>query len=172
MTRLLSPAPSPMANAGQVSNSNGQSEGNWSVVSHRRPIKQWQGCRLSFATLNAKHLVRSRDCIKSVELATLFQDLRWPSVVVVTETDGVAGKTDLVDKLGPRIAHSYDIRWTMRSVDKDGLLAPDARRMVGAGVALLVHKRLRVSIRDLSIPGAMTSVDEFILSLRQSEDVF
>ena len=240
MTTTFIPGLSTLTRIGQDSNNIGHSIDGWKVVSHRKPkcsTRPWQGIRLTFATLNAKFLVRSRNGIKSVELAHQLQAMRWPSVVVITETDGVAGKTDLVDKLGPRIARSYNIRWTMRSVDKDGVHAPDARRMVGAGVALLVHKRLRVSIRDLSVPGveqadekwldghlrvwrldplppptnglhiyrkhetlqrpviitgtyapprgcpwgirvraclfrAMISVDEFIMSLRQSEDVF
>ena len=124
--------------------------------------RHWKGCRVSFMTLNAKRLTSSRNGLKVVEFSQLLKNMKWPAIVVVTEVDGVAGRTKLEDQLGPGITDWYHVRYTMRSVGLDGLSAPRGHRIVGGGVALLVNKRLCVTIREAHIPGVSQEEEKWI----------
>ena len=122
-------------------------------ISSLPAIDTWHGCRVSFLMDNAKRLTRSKDGAKVIDFVNLLRQSKWPSLVVITEIDGVAGKTDLRLQLGKEVCKLYQIRYTMRSIALDGVSTPRSNLVVGGGVALLVHRRLQVSIRDVNIPG-------------------
>lgn len=133
-------------------------EPEWLSVSrnrrnHMAGCANWSGCRVSFLTLNAKRLTRSKDGGKAADFAILLEQSNWPSLVAVTEVDGISGKTDLAAELGKDICRRYHLRYSMRSVALDGISIPRSDKLVGGGIALLVHRRLNVDIRDVNIPG-------------------
>ena len=112
---------------------------------------QWLGGRVSYLMVNAQSLMHSKNGAKCADLENLLERYRWPSLVFVSEVDGVNGKLDVADRLGPAIRRSYGIQWSLRSSSlSDGPL--DGRRKVGGGIALLVHRRLQVTVRDMSLP--------------------
>jgi hypothetical protein len=128
----------------------------------RRERNAWNGCRVSFMTLNAQRLLYGNKGEKVIQLEALLKEQKWPSIVVITEVNGVAGKHDMVDKFGPVISKFYHIRYTFRSVGLDGLSIPIGRRLVGGGVALLVNKRLGVGIREAHIPGVRAEDEKWL----------
>ena len=110
----------------------------------------WRGTSVSFLTVNAQSLTKSKNGVKMLDFERLLEKFHWPALVLVTEFDGVAGKTNARDKLGEVICRRYDIEVTMRSTSIDDGPAMN-RGKVGAGLCLLVHKRLQMSIRPLSL---------------------
>lgn len=134
--------------------------------------------RITFGTVNAKFLFTQADLrsksqppnkaarkrakrsmdldplsMKVELLSDLLSSLRWPDIFVVTETAGAAG-TEVLDWLMFTEIHSkYQAVWTNRSVSKFGGAA-DSSSLVGAGVLLLVHRRLRAQIKSfpLNVP--------------------
>lgn len=96
--------------------------------------------------MNAKFLFTRSSTGKIYELASLLELLRWPDIFVVTETAGAAGTEGFwwLDQSG--ISHRYQSFQTNRSTAKNGGAADDSR-LVGAGVLLLVNRRLRAEIR-------------------------
>jgi len=113
----------------------------------------WKGVHVSFLTLNAQSLTRSKDGNKLADFERLLKQFRWPAIVVVTELDGAAGKTKLHDLLSPHMLKLYDLRYTMRSTNlNDG--PTNLRGKIGGGVALLINRRLGVTVRELSLPVA------------------
>ena len=112
---------------------------------------RWAGAKVSYLLVNAQSLVKSPGGVKMVDFELLLEKYHWPSLVCVTEVDGAAGKLDLEDRLRDQIMRRYDVRYSMRSVSKTG--GPVTNRgKVGGGIALLVHRRLCVTIRDMSLP--------------------
>ena len=104
---------------------------------------------VSFATVNAKFLL-TRDLEKIYGLSDLLKMLRYPDLFVITELAKAAG-VDANEWLSVAGINSYyDSVWSCRSVSKSGGAA-DVSRLVGGGVMLLVHRRLRVNISTVFV---------------------
>ena len=102
--------------------------------------------RVSFLSANACHLLLTAE--KAIHLRNLLCNHGWPSLVCITEVDGLMGRPgdDLYQFLrnGTNLCSVYDILWTQRSCEYDGS-APRAGKPgpTGGGVMLMVHKRLQ-----------------------------
>ena len=85
---------------------------------------------------------------KAIGLAKLAKSDGYPDFVAYTEVSGPAGSGDLRKWLGPKMSEQYSIMlWSQRSVAADGIHG--AAATAGGGIALLVHKRLNVTARQL-----------------------
>ena len=103
--------------------------------------------------LNAKHLFAKRnDGAKIGELGRLLGERGFPDLVTITELSGASGQFDVRKKLAAHsgILKEYKVVFTQRSVDLEGG-PPNTRCLVGGGVALLVHKRLGVTVSQMPI---------------------
>jgi hypothetical protein len=105
--------------------------------------------RLTFGTVNAKFLLT--DSMEKVQsLALLLRQLKWPDIFVVTELGRAAGTDARMWLDQTDILRQYSPFWTNRSISKHGGAADDTR-LVGAGVLLLVHRRLRANVSCVKI---------------------
>ena len=87
---------------------------------------------------------------KAAGLAKLAKDNGYPDFIGYTELSGPAGSVDVRQWIGKAMCAQYNIvLWSQRSVAVDGKLG--AHGNSGGGIALLVHKRLRVSARELHL---------------------
>ena len=109
---------------------------------------KWTGGKVSYLIVNVNGLMTTE---KAMDLGHLLEKFRWPSLIMISETDGVARKSNLHAKLGPDVCRRYNIRYSMRSTSLTGLPL-HARGRVGGGIALLVHRQLQMSIREMSLP--------------------
>lgn len=104
-----------------------------------------------FQFLNvARGMTKEFGAIKAAGLARLAKSDGYPDFVAYTELSGPAGQGDVRKWLGPKMSRQYSIMlWSQRSVSVDG--QHGARADAGGGIALLVHKRLRVTARQLPV---------------------
>jgi hypothetical protein len=108
------------------------------------------GRQLSYLSLNAKTLMSAT---KPALLWRLVNNdkmrfARPPDLIAVTEVGGASGSCDVRKRLGPTWLRSYDVLYSLRSTTCDGLSAAASSSHVGGGIALLVHKRLKLSARE------------------------
>jgi len=115
------------------------------------PEWKWAGGKVPYLMLNANALSKSKNNVKALDFGLLLQKFRWPSLVMVSEVDGIARKTNLHTLLGHDICRQYHVQYSMRSTSLGGQPL-HSRGKVGGGIALLVHKRMRMSIRSMSLP--------------------
>ena len=105
--------------------------------------------RVQFLNL-AKGLAKEHKKQKGSGLALLALKARYPDLIAYTELFGPTGTADLRQWLGQRMSGEYTtMLWSQRSVGKDGVTAADNN--AGGGIALLVHKRLNVVVRELDL---------------------
>jgi hypothetical protein len=117
-----------------------------SPVTKSSTEREWAGIRVSFSLLNAKFMTSSPS--KAIELSVLLENKKWPNIVVITEVGGYAGNVNLYDFFSSTIiGKKYDLFWTVRSISKHGK-APDPTKLNGGGVALLVAKKLCVTVSE------------------------
>lgn len=119
--------------------------------SFRPPGRAWAGRRVTFALLNAKHLLaKANVAIKTIQLRDLLRARHWPDIVTITELSGASGRTDVRRALGSAITARYHVVFTQRSVDLAGG-SPNPQHLVGGGVALLVSKGMHVSVSEMRL---------------------
>ena len=117
------------------------------------------GCRLSFATCNARNLCSASDAGKVHDLAALLglraplrvgAQLNRPDVFLVTETMGVAGfdMRGMLEDAG--IMAVYDAVWSQRSTSLGGRAAC-AAKIVGGGLLLLVRRDLQAVLTKIKL---------------------
>ena len=117
--------------------------------SFRPPSRAWAGRRVTFALLNAKHLLaKANVAIKTIQLRDLLRARHWPDIVTITELSGASGRTDVRRALGSAITARYNVVFTQRSVDLAGG-SPNPQHLVGGGVALLVSKGMHMSVSEM-----------------------
>ncbi len=111
--------------------------------------------RIQFLNL-ARGLGSTHRVAKAQGLARMAATCKYPDFIAYTELYGPAGSTDVRKWIGDAMNKEYSIvLWSQRSVAHDGHTA--AGEGSGGGIALLVHKRLRVTAREMPISA---SVDE------------
>lgn len=145
--------PAMMGNsAGRVAVNNGRNDGG---IGCRR----WVGCRVTFLMVNAKRLTLPADGRKFSDFAALLEGNHWPSLVVVTEVNGIARKSDLISSFGSCVSGRYHILYTLRSVALTGsrrravILLEGALHYLYTSVSMLMYVRsayqvLRVRIKS------------------------
>ena len=105
--------------------------------------------RVQFLNL-ARGLAKESKKQKGSGLALLALKAHYPDLIAYTELFGPSGTADLRQWLGQRMSGEYStMLWSQRSVGKDGVTAADNN--AGGGIALLVHKRLNVVVRELDL---------------------
>ena len=110
--------------------------------------RQHGGVPLTFLTVNGKKM--SYQAAKATGLEERLAKHAWPSLVLVTEFNGVPGKLDVADYFGPEVRRRYkNILYSLRSHKIDGMHAADG--VTGGGIVLLVHKRLCASVTEFSL---------------------
>jgi len=110
---------------------------------------------LTTLVINGKKMVGNP--VKRLGLADMLSRWGRPSLVLGTELNGVAGKSDVKWFLEPAMALGYDAVWTQRTHDLDGQAESDGN--AGGGLFLLVHKRLNVTISEFPLAQFVETAD-------------
>ena len=105
------------------------------------------GVALSMLSFNGKKMVGN--AVKRLGLEAMLERWGRPSLVLGTELNGIAGKSDVKWFLAPALALGYEAVWTQRTHDLNGQVECDAN--AGGGLFLLVHKRLNVTISEFPL---------------------
>ena len=109
--------------------------------------------RIQFLNL-ARGMAAVHGAAKAAGLAQLAKDDGYPDFIGYTELSGPAGTGNVRQWLGKAMSKQYTtMLWSQRSVKKDG--KTPASGTTGGGIALLVHRRVRMSVRALPLPASI-----------------
>ena len=124
------------------------------------PIDDARGQRLSFVLFNAMHMTSNKwGPTKAQGITKMLRDMLYPSLVAITEVGKPAGTVKLPEFFGPELEAQYRMVWSQRSASLNGGTPGEANK-VGGGIALLIHKRLWVTVSEFHLN---VSEDEKIL---------
>jgi hypothetical protein len=126
----------------------------------------FRGRKVSFILVNAKTLT-SRSINKMAHLRSLVDDkkkfARPPDLIGITEVGGASGAVDVKQMLYDSMwLKDYTVVWSQRSTTADGANTADPTYKVGGGIMLMVHKRLKVCVREFKYD-PMAGADEWRL---------
>ena len=108
-----------------------------------------QHIRVQFYNL-ARGMAKEHRFQKAAGVARLAKADGFPDFIALTELFGPAGSGDVRQWLGAAMSREYvTMLWSQRSVSVDGKLAAGANS--GGGIALLVHRRVRMLPRELPL---------------------